>query len=145
MLKITIKSIVALDLPYLQSHKILTELNERIHKEAKENPAAILTAILTPAATRVCSAETRNMTLFNAVSAAKNETERAGFKPAPPIFFKKTRILTASLTSKRICVIRFVTIPTRFVTIRAFKNRTVCRTVAVVTSGKSGGYAASNC
>ena len=63
-------AIVALDLPYLQSHKILEELNNRVQKEAKENPAAILTAILTPAATRVCTAGTKNMTFFNAIKAA---------------------------------------------------------------------------
>jgi len=63
-------AIVALDLPYLQSHKILEALNDRIQKEAKENPAAILTAILTPAATRICSVGTKNMTFFNAIKVA---------------------------------------------------------------------------
>ena len=64
------KAIVALDLPYLQSHRILQELNDRVRNEAKENPAAILTAILTPAATRVCTIGTKNMTFFNAIKAA---------------------------------------------------------------------------
>ena len=63
-------AIVALDLPYLQSHKILEALNDRIQKEAKENPAAILTDILTPATTRICSVGTKNMTFFNAIKVA---------------------------------------------------------------------------
>jgi len=64
--------IVALDLPYKQSHRTLMELNERIRKDAKENHAAVLTNILTPAATKVCSAETRNKTFFNAIISAIN-------------------------------------------------------------------------
>lgn len=67
---VTTDAIAALDLPYPQSHKRLKELNDRIQKEAKENPAAIVTAILTPAAARVCTLGTRNMTFFNALKAA---------------------------------------------------------------------------
>jgi hypothetical protein len=63
-------AIVALDLPYLQSHKILEQLNDRIQKEVKENPAAILTAMLTPAIARVCTLGTKNTTFFNAIKAA---------------------------------------------------------------------------
>jgi hypothetical protein len=62
--------IVALNLPYQQSHRTLTELNERIRKDAKKNEAAVLTNILTPAVTKVCSAETKNKTFFNAIIAA---------------------------------------------------------------------------
>ena len=61
-----------LDLSYVQSHKQLTELNERIQKEAKENSAAILTALLTPPSTRIFSTGTKNTTFFNAIEAAIN-------------------------------------------------------------------------
>jgi len=63
-------AIAALDLPYQQSHKRLEELNERVRKESQEKADAVLTGILTPAATKVCSSETRNRTFFNAVTAA---------------------------------------------------------------------------
>jgi hypothetical protein len=63
-------AIVAFDLPYLQAHRRLDELNDQAQKEAKENPAAILAAILRPAATRVCTVGTKNMTFFNAIKAA---------------------------------------------------------------------------
>ena len=64
------ETIVALNLPYLQAHKTLTGLNERVQKDAKKNPSAILTAMLTPAVARICSLEIRNQTRFNAIGAA---------------------------------------------------------------------------
>lgn len=63
-------TIAALDLPYQQSHKKLDELNDRAQKDAKETPAAILTAMLTPAVSRIRTAETKNKTFFNAIRAA---------------------------------------------------------------------------
>lgn len=77
--------IVALDLPYSQSYVTLTALNEHVRKDAKENQAAILTAILTPASTKVCSSETKNKTFFNAIIAAIDVYEakaRTGRLPA---------------------------------------------------------------
>jgi hypothetical protein len=68
--KVTDDAIVALDLPYQQSHRRLDELNARVQKDAKENPAAVLTALLTPAVSRIRTAETKARTFFNAVKAA---------------------------------------------------------------------------
>ena len=68
--KITDDAIVALDLPYQQSHRRLDELNDRVQKDAKENPAAVLTALLTPAVSRIRTAETKARTFCNAVKAA---------------------------------------------------------------------------
>ncbi|MHC4426217.1 MAG: hypothetical protein ACYSYV_08985 [Planctomycetota bacterium] len=62
--------IVALDLPYPQSHKILEQLYDRIEKEAKENPVAITTAILMPAVARVHTLGIKNLTFFNAITVA---------------------------------------------------------------------------
>ncbi|MEA3224561.1 MAG: hypothetical protein U9Q07_01325 [Planctomycetota bacterium] len=63
-------TIAALDLPYQQSHRKLDELNDRVQKDAKENPAAILTAMLTPAVGKIRTAETKNKTFFNAIRAS---------------------------------------------------------------------------
>lgn len=62
--------IVALDLPYQQSHRRLDELNDRAQKDAKENPAAIMAALLSPASSRVCTVGTKSRTFFNATRAA---------------------------------------------------------------------------
>lgn len=67
---VTTDAIAALDLPYPEAHKRLKELNDRIQKDAKENPAAILTAMLTPATARICTLGTKRMTFFNALKAA---------------------------------------------------------------------------
>jgi len=63
-------AIAALDLPYQQSHKKLDELNDRAQKDAKENPAAVLTAMLTPAFSKIRTAEIKNQTFFNAIGTA---------------------------------------------------------------------------
>jgi hypothetical protein len=63
-------AIVAFDLPYPQAHRRLDELDDRAQKEAEENPAAILTATLAPAANKVYTNGTKNMTFFNAIKAA---------------------------------------------------------------------------
>ena len=67
---VTTDAIAALDLPYPEAHKRLKELNDRIQKDAKENPAAILTDMLMPATARVCTLGTKRMTFFNALKAA---------------------------------------------------------------------------
>ena len=68
--KVTTDSIAALDLPYPDAHKRLKELNDRIQKDAKENPAAILTDMLMPATARICTLGTKRMTFFNALKVA---------------------------------------------------------------------------
>ena len=62
--------IASIELPYQQSHRKLQELNERIQKDAKENPAAIMAALLMPANSRVRTLGTNNETFFNATRAA---------------------------------------------------------------------------
>ena len=62
--------IVALDLPYQQAHKKLNELNDRVQKDAKTKPAAIMTAVLLPANSRVLTIGIRRETFFNAIRAA---------------------------------------------------------------------------
>jgi len=61
---------VALDLPYPQSHKKLVQLSEKAEKQAADNPAAILSAALWPAVTRICTLNVRAATHFNALKAA---------------------------------------------------------------------------
>jgi len=60
----------ALDLPYPQSHKQLEQLSEKAEKQAADNPAAILSAALWPAVTRICTLDVRARTQFNALKAA---------------------------------------------------------------------------
>ncbi|MHC4329046.1 MAG: hypothetical protein ACYSWW_13110 [Planctomycetota bacterium] len=67
---VTTDTIAALDLPYPEAHKRLKELNDRIQKDAKENPAAIMTDMLMPATARICTLGTKRMTFFNALKAA---------------------------------------------------------------------------
>jgi len=62
--------IVALDLPYQQSHRKLDRLNDRVQKDAKTNPAAIMAALLVPANSRVLTIGTKRSTFFNAIRAA---------------------------------------------------------------------------
>jgi hypothetical protein len=62
--------IVAVGLPYQQSHKRLNELNDRAQKDAKENSAAIMAALLSPAVSRVRTVGTKGETFFNAIRAA---------------------------------------------------------------------------
>lgn len=62
--------IMALDLPYDQSQKRLSAIIERIEKDAKTNPTAILTAIVAPGAAKVTSVHTRNVTFANAIQVA---------------------------------------------------------------------------
>ncbi|MFC1604681.1 hypothetical protein ACFL5F_06600 [Planctomycetota bacterium] len=61
---------LAFDLPYPQSHQQLQQLSEKAEKEAADNPAAILSAALWPAATRICTLNVRAGTHFNALKAA---------------------------------------------------------------------------
>jgi len=61
---------VALDLPYPQSHQQLKALSEKAEKQAADNPAAILSAALWPAVTRICTLDVRARTHFNALKAA---------------------------------------------------------------------------
>ncbi len=61
---------LALDLPYPQSHKLLEQLSEQAEKQAVDNPAAILSAALWPAVTRICTLDVRARTHFNALKAA---------------------------------------------------------------------------
>ena len=61
---------LALDLPYPQSHKKLEQLSEKADKQAADNPAAILSAALWPAATRICTIDVKANTHFNALKAA---------------------------------------------------------------------------
>ncbi len=63
-------AIVAVDLPYAQSHKRLEALNNRAQEDAKKNSAAIMTALLTPASSRVRTIGTKSGTFFNAIRAA---------------------------------------------------------------------------
>ena len=61
---------VALDLPYPQSHQQLKQLSEKAEKQAADNPAAILSAALWPAVTKICTLEVRAGTNINALKAA---------------------------------------------------------------------------
>jgi hypothetical protein len=61
---------VALDLPYPQSHKKLEQLSKKAEKQAADNPAAILSAALWPAATRICTLDVKAGTHFNALKSA---------------------------------------------------------------------------
>ncbi|MFC1636852.1 hypothetical protein ACFL5Z_18665 [Planctomycetota bacterium] len=61
---------VALDLPYPQSREQLEQLSEKAKKQMADNPAAILSAVLWPTATRKCSLDVRAGTHFNALKAA---------------------------------------------------------------------------
>jgi len=61
---------VTLDLPYPQSHQQLQELSKKAEKQAADNPAAILSAALWPAATRICTLDVKAGTHFNALKAA---------------------------------------------------------------------------
>ncbi|MGB2864053.1 MAG: hypothetical protein WBC05_12055 [Sedimentisphaerales bacterium] len=61
---------LALDLPYPQSHQQLKQLSEKAEKQAADNPAAILSAALWPAATRICTLDVKANTHFNALKAA---------------------------------------------------------------------------
>ena len=62
--------IVALDLPYEKSHRKLKELSARIERDARENPAAIMAALLTPANSRVRTLGIRSETVFKYTRAA---------------------------------------------------------------------------
>jgi len=62
--------IAAVDLPYQQSHKRLNELNNRALEDAKTNSAAIMTALLTPASSRVRTIGVQSGTFFNAIRVA---------------------------------------------------------------------------
>ncbi len=62
--------IIALDLPYEQSHRKLIEVSARIEKDAKKDPAATMAALLTPATGRVRTLGIQNETFFNAIKAA---------------------------------------------------------------------------
>ena len=62
--------IAALDLPYQQSHKRLDDINDRVQKDAKTNPAAIMAVVLSPASSRVRTVGTKSQTFFNAIRAA---------------------------------------------------------------------------
>jgi len=64
------ETIVALDLPYGESHRKLAELSARLEKDAKDNPVAIMAAMLVPATGRVRTLGTKSGTLFNAIRAA---------------------------------------------------------------------------
>lgn len=61
---------IALDLPYPLSHKRLDELNEKAKQDVEKNPAAILTASLSPAVSKISSIGIRDKTFFNAIIAA---------------------------------------------------------------------------
>ena len=60
---------LALDLPYPQAHKQLEQLSEKAEKQAADNPAAVLSAALWPAATRICTLDVKAGTHFNAIKA----------------------------------------------------------------------------
>lgn len=62
--------IAAVELPYQQSHKRLTELNDRTQKDAKKTSAAIMAALLSPATSRVRTVGVKSNTFFNATKAA---------------------------------------------------------------------------
>jgi len=61
---------LALDLPYPQSHQQLKALSEKAEKQAADNPAAILSAALWPAVTRICTLDVKAGTHFNALKTA---------------------------------------------------------------------------
>jgi len=61
---------LAIDLPYPQSRKQLEQLNEKAKKQAADNPAAMLSAALWPAVTRICTLDVRARSHFNALKAA---------------------------------------------------------------------------
>ena len=64
------ETIAALDLPYSESHRKLKELSARIDKDAKDNPVAIMAALLVPATGRVRTIGTKSGTFFNATRTA---------------------------------------------------------------------------
>ena len=61
---------VAIDLPYPQSLRQLEQLREKAERQAKDNPASILSASLWPAVTKICTLEVRAGTNVNALKAA---------------------------------------------------------------------------
>ena len=61
---------LALDLPYPQSHQQLKQLSEKAEEQVADNPAAILSAALWPATTRICTLDVKANTHFNALKAA---------------------------------------------------------------------------
>jgi len=61
---------LALDLPYPQSRQQLEQLHKKAEKQAADNPSAILSAALWPAAAKICTLEVRAGTNFNALKAA---------------------------------------------------------------------------
>ena len=61
---------VALDLSYPQSLIQLEQLREKAERQAKDNPASILSASLWPAVTKICTLEVRAGTNVNALKAA---------------------------------------------------------------------------
>ena len=61
---------VALDLPYPQSRNRLEQMHKNAEKQAKDNPASILSASLWPAVTKICTLEVRAKTNANALKAA---------------------------------------------------------------------------
>jgi len=61
---------IALDLPYPQSRNQLEQMHKNAEKQAKDNPASILSASLWPAVTKICTLEVRAKTNANALKAA---------------------------------------------------------------------------
>lgn len=64
------ETLAAFDLPYSESHRKLEELNDRLQKDAEDNSAAIMAALLSPAASRIRTAGAKSGTFFNATKAA---------------------------------------------------------------------------
>jgi hypothetical protein len=61
---------IAIDLPYPQSRKQLEQLSEKAQKQAADNPAAILSAALWPAVTRIYTLGVRANNHVNALKSA---------------------------------------------------------------------------
>ncbi len=60
----------AIELPYPQSYEQLIRLGEKLSRDSKNNPNAILTCLFVPAIDRILCLDVRSKTHFNAIKAA---------------------------------------------------------------------------
>lgn len=60
----------AIELPYPQSYEQLVRLGEKLNRDSKNNPNAILTNLFVPAIDRILCLDIRSKTHFNAIKAA---------------------------------------------------------------------------
>ncbi len=62
--------IAAFDMPYVEGYNLLTDVENKIAKDAENDPDAIITAFLHPATCKIFSLKTRFKTHNNAIKAA---------------------------------------------------------------------------